>query len=77
MASESPRHVPRITPTPSASDENHPPVASRQERQLHHTLARIEEALEGLRFGQVTVTVQDGVVVQIDRLERTRLQRND
>jgi hypothetical protein len=26
-------------------------------------------------FGQVTVTVPDGVVVQIDRLERTRLQR--
>src|SRR5262245_62350003 len=52
-------------------------TASRQERQLHHALARIEEALQGLRFGQVTVTVQDGVVVQIDRLERTRLQRND
>ena len=52
-------------------------TGNRQERQLHHALGRIEEALQGLRFGQVTVTVQDGVVVQIDRLERTRLQRND
>lgn len=40
-------------------------------------LEQIEEALHGLRFGQVTITVQDGVVVQIDRLERTRLQKGD
>ncbi len=77
MASESPRHVSRVIPAPSATDGNHQPVKNRQERQLHHALARIEEALQGLRFGQVTITVQDGVVVQIDRLERTRLQRND
>ena len=32
----------------------------------------IAEALRGLRYGQVTVTVQDGVVVQVDRLERWR-----
>jgi hypothetical protein len=49
--------------------------ASRHERRLHHVLSQIEESLRGLRFGQVTITVQDGVVVQIDRLERTRVQR--
>jgi len=49
---------------------------NRQERPLQHALAQIEKALRGLRFGQVTITVQDGVVVQIDRLERTRLQRS-
>jgi hypothetical protein len=54
-----------------------PEELSRQERQLQHALNQIAEALRGLRFGQVTVTVQDGVVVQIDRLERTRLQRSD
>ena len=74
MASENLRHVARMITAPSVNDEHHPP-ASRQERQLQHALAQIEEALQGLRFGQVTVTVQDGVVVQIDRLERTRLQR--
>ena len=48
---------------------------SRHERRLQHVISQIEEALRGLRFGQVTITVQDGVVVQIDRLERTRVQR--
>ena len=62
--------------TASVSSDR-PEALSRQERQLQHALSQIADALRGLRFGQVTVTVQDGVVVQIDRLERTRLQRND
>jgi hypothetical protein len=33
------------------------------------------EALRGLRFGQVTAIVQDGVIVQIERTERTRLRQ--
>ncbi len=39
------------------------------------TLRHIEAALRGLQFGSVTVTVQDGVVVQIERTEKTRLGR--
>lgn len=35
----------------------------------------VAAALKGLRFGQVTVTVQDGVIVQVDRTERRRLGR--
>jgi hypothetical protein len=35
----------------------------------------LEAALRGLQFGQVIVTVQDGVVVQVERLERRRFQR--
>lgn len=42
-----------------------------QEPPLEH----INEALRGLRFGTVTVIVQDGVVIQIDRTEKKRLQR--
>ncbi len=38
-------------------------------------LEQVAVALKGLRFGQVTVTVQDGVVVQIDRTERRRINR--
>ena len=45
------------------------------DRCLQPALDQIEQALKGLRFGQVTIIVQDGVVVQIDRLERTRLHR--
>ena len=36
-------------------------------------LDRIEAALRGLRFGTVTVVIQDGVVVQIERREKVRL----
>lgn len=36
-------------------------------------VARIGEALKGLRYGSVLAIVQDGVVVQIERTEKTRL----
>jgi hypothetical protein len=39
-------------------------------------LAQIRGVLQGLRFGSVTIVVQDGVVVQIDRTEKRRLQPN-
>jgi hypothetical protein len=38
-------------------------------------LRRIGDALRGLRFGSVLAIVQDGVVVQIERTEKTRLTR--
>ncbi len=38
-------------------------------------LQAILDALRGLRFGSITVTVQDGVVVQIERLEKKRVGR--
>jgi hypothetical protein len=37
------------------------------------SLRQIEEALRNLRFGEVRVVVQDGVVVQVERIERVRL----
>jgi hypothetical protein len=38
-------------------------------------LEAIKDALRGLKFGEVTVTVQDGIAVQVERTERTRLRR--
>lgn len=38
-------------------------------------LSLVAEALRGLRFGTVSVIVQDGLVVQIDRIEKKRLPR--
>ena len=35
-------------------------------------LAFIEEALRGLRFGEITVIVHDGHIVQVDRTEKKR-----
>jgi hypothetical protein len=40
-------------------------------------LAQVSDAMRGLRFGQVTIIIQDGVVVQIDRLEKHRLAKSD
>ena len=40
-------------------------------------LSRIEAALRGLRFGTVTAVVQNGVVVQVERTEKVRLQRTE
>jgi hypothetical protein len=37
-------------------------------------IARLREALRGLRYGEVTVIVQDGIVVQIERTEKLRLR---
>lgn len=37
---------------------------------------QIRDALHGLRYGAVTIIVQDGVVIQIDRTEKRRLRRS-
>lgn len=42
--------------------------------QREREIDQIREALRGLRYGTVQVIVQDGVVVQIDRLEKRRLR---
>jgi hypothetical protein len=38
------------------------------------TLASLERVLQGLKFGTVTIFVQDGVIVQIERTEKVRLR---
>ena len=55
----------RIPEAPATTGNQHDPFA----------LERIRDALRGLRFGTVTVIVQDGVVVQVDRTEKLRLVR--
>ncbi len=42
---------------------------------LAKALEHVRQALRGLQFGEVTISVQDGVVVQVERLERTRFRR--
>jgi hypothetical protein len=38
-------------------------------------IGQIIKTLQGLRFGVVSIVVQDGVVVQIERTEKHRLTR--
>ncbi|MBU6268639.1 MAG: DUF2292 domain-containing protein [Sphingomonadales bacterium] len=59
------------TPPPSA-DPPSPDAA----RLLDESLASVREALAGLRFGSVTLTIHDGRVVQIDVTEKKRLRPN-
>lgn len=37
-------------------------------------LREIAASLRGLRFGSVSIVVQDGVIIQIDRTEKKRLR---
>jgi len=41
----------------------------------NRALDRIHAALRGLRYGTVTAVVQDGVVVQVERTEKIRLEK--
>jgi hypothetical protein len=40
---------------------------------LQEVLLRLNDALRGLRYGAVEITVHDGRVVQIERTEKLRL----
>ncbi len=42
---------------------------------IRDALDRIHAALRGLRYGTVTAVVQDGVVVQVERTEKFRLEK--
>lgn len=46
--------------------------------QLNHkkeeAFTKVALALEGLQYGSVQIIVQDGVIVQIDRTEKVRIQ---
>jgi hypothetical protein len=64
----------------SRSGEEEGPMEHRANREpaqepVHDALERICTALRGLRFGTVTAVVQDGVVVQVERMEKIRLER--
>ena len=58
------QHAAAKTPDPNATNNG-------------AALARIGDALRGLRYGSVLAIVQDGVVVQIERTENTRLGKSD
>ncbi len=38
-------------------------------------LKAIEKAIDGIQFGEVQITIQDGVIVQINRVEKQRFQQ--
>ena len=52
------------------------PQPSEAQRLLDESIASVREALLGLKFGNVSLTVHEGRVVQIDVTERKRLKPN-
>ena len=60
--------------TPSKSSQENSANVHSSEQELQSFLDQIGGALRGLKFGNVNVIVQDGVVVQIDRTEKVRLR---
>jgi hypothetical protein len=59
-------------PPAQSTQPAHPP---RVESNHEQALTRIREALRDLRFGVVTVVLQDGYVVQVERTEKLRMAR--
>jgi len=45
-------------------------------RLLEESISSVREALSGLKFGNVSLTVHEGRVVQIDVTEKKRLKPN-
>ena len=45
-----------------------------REESVEKLILQVRQALSGLRYGQIVITVQDGLPVQIERTEKTRLR---
>ncbi len=52
------------------------PQPAEPERPHRVGLRYVEEALRGLQYGLVTIIVQDGVIVQVERTERRRIRQS-
>lgn len=50
-------------------------VPRRSPAEMEQALLHVREALRGLQYGEISIVVQDGVVIQIERTERTRMRR--
>ena len=42
---------------------------------IEPTLSKIRDALRGLRYGSLNLIIQDGIVIQMDRVEKIRLRK--
>jgi hypothetical protein len=54
-----------------------PALSARDPRQVDVALEHVRQALVGLQFGEVSIIVQDGVVIQVERIERKRFRRGE
>lgn len=58
------------------TSSNQPAPNPEAARLLEESIASVREALSGLKFGAISLTVHEGRVVQIDVTEKKRLKPN-
>ena len=51
-----------------------PPGAAATRLPTEDELREVAASLRGMRFGSVTIVIQDGVIIQIDKTEKRRLR---
>jgi len=56
------------------NDVSKQPLSPDASRLMDESIASVREALAGLRYGNVSLTVHEGRVVQIDVTEKKRLK---
>jgi hypothetical protein len=56
------------------ADNEQPPMP---DQEIDSALQQMKHALRGLQFGTVTVIVQDGIPIQVERTEKKRLKRRE
>ena len=49
-------------------------VSNDAQRLLEESIANVREALSGMKFGNVSLTVHEGRIVQIDVTEKKRIR---
>lgn len=60
----------------AANDDDGRLDSGSPEKQIEESLASVREALTGLKYGSIQLTVHEGRVVQIDVTEKRRLKPN-
>ncbi|MEO2074080.1 MAG: YezD family protein [Bacillus sp. (in: firmicutes)] len=47
-----------------------------KDNEKEELFAQLEKMLDTLQFGSITLVVQDGKIVQLEKIEKVRLQSN-
>jgi len=71
-----PRPAPDASPAPGPASPGPSEVPASGPPNGPEEIEAIRDALRGLRYGQVVIIVQDGVIIQIERMERRRMRLN-
>lgn len=55
-------------------DHPHLPKADVTIQRPDRDIEALQNAMKGVRFGEIRVVIQDGLIIQIDRTEKHRLR---